>query len=191
MYQALLADTRFHELLLQFDQEIAAESRAAGCRHCGGVLHWARFPRKLRGPARLGGLHRVRLSFCCAADTCRQRYTPPSVRFLGRKVYLGAMVVLVSALLHGATAARVRRLSELFGVSRRTISRWREWWRTVFVATPFWLAARGRVIPPVDPMRLPASLLDRFAGDSVSERILGLLQFVSPITGGAKAVQAN
>ena len=42
-----------------------------------------------------------RLSFCCDRDGCRKRATPPSVRFLGRKVYLGAVVVLVAAMRQG------------------------------------------------------------------------------------------
>jgi len=44
------------------------------------------------------------LSFCCALDGCRSRATPPSLRFLGRKVYLAAIVVLIAILRHGATA---------------------------------------------------------------------------------------
>ena len=128
------------ELLLAFDRDLAAAARAAGCARCGGVLHSARFRRKPRGgPVGLGEVYDQRLSFCCALDLCRKRTTPPSFRFLGRKVYLGAVVVLVCAMRQGATAAR--QLSELFGVSRRTIARWREWWRSAFVASPFWRAA--------------------------------------------------
>jgi|SRR3989344_9371846 len=55
--------------------------------------------------------------------------TPPSVRFLGRKVYLGAVVVLVSAMRQGLTPRRVRELSNLFGADRRTIARWQVFWR--------------------------------------------------------------
>ena len=191
MYQALLADTRFHQLLLQFDTDIAANARAAGCPDCGGVLHSARFPRKPRGlPAGLGKCYHQRLSFCCAADLCRHRNTPPSLRFLARKVYLGAIVVLVTTMLHGATTRRVQCLSQLFGISRRTIARWREWWRTVFVRKPFWIVARGRFMPPVDLQRLPASLLERFTG-STRDQLISLLRFISPTTGGARFVQAN
>jgi hypothetical protein len=35
-----------------------------------------------------------RTSFCCHRDGCRERATPPSVVFLGRRVYAGAAVVL-------------------------------------------------------------------------------------------------
>ena len=167
MYQALLADVRFHQLLLNFDHDMADTARSQGCA-CGGVLHSARYRRKPRGlPAR-----------------CRHRDTPPSLRFLGRRVYLATMVVLISAMRHGATAPRVARLSQLIGVSRRTVAHWREWWRTTFAQSRFWQAARAAFMPPVDQDRLPASLLERFAGGG-AEQLLALLRFLAPITGGA------
>jgi hypothetical protein len=102
LYRELLADARFHELLFAFDRDLAAAARLAGCARCGGVVHSARFRRKPRGaPAGLGAGFDQRLSFCCAADLCRKRATPPSFRFLGRKVFLGAVVVLVSAMRQG------------------------------------------------------------------------------------------
>jgi len=182
LYRALLADARFHELLLAFDHDLATAARAAGCMRCGGVLHSARFRRKPRGgPAGLGEGFNQRLSFCCAVELCRKRMTPASFRFLGRKAYLGAVVVLISAMREGATAAR--RLSELTGVSRRTIARWRKWWRSVFTARPFWRQVAATIMPPIDTARLPASLLERFAGDATSQ-VIALLRLLLPITGG-------
>jgi hypothetical protein len=146
------------------------------------VLHSARFRRKpRRSPVGLGVDYDRRLSFCCAVDLCRKRATPPSFRFLGRKVYVGAVVVLVAAMRQGATAAR--QLRELVGVSLRTITRWREWWRSAFVASPFWRAATAAFMPPVDEARLPASLLERFSGDAAA-RLIALLRVLLPITGG-------
>ena len=82
------------ELLFAIDQDLAANARAAGCPACGGRLHSVRYPRKPRGgPADLGPEYDWRFSFCCAGEGCRRRATPPSVRFLGRRVYLGAVVV--------------------------------------------------------------------------------------------------
>jgi hypothetical protein len=105
LYRELLADARFHNLLLALDRDLAAAARAKGCVRCGGVLHSARFRRKPRGsPAGVDEGYDQRLSFCCATDPCRKRTTPASFRFLGRKVFLGAMVVLVSALRHGSTS---------------------------------------------------------------------------------------
>jgi len=41
MCQALLCDQRFHQLLLQFDEDLTARTRADGCPRCGGRLHSA------------------------------------------------------------------------------------------------------------------------------------------------------
>lgn len=120
---------------------------------------------------------------------CRKRATPPSLRFLGRKVYLACVVTLVSALQHGATAARLRRLSEVLGIDRRTVARWRGWWVSTFAAGPFWRQASAALMPPADPLRLPASLLDRFAG-TVEEKLICVLRFLTPITGGASMMRA-
>jgi hypothetical protein len=49
--------------------------------------------------------------------------------------------------------------------------------------TPFWQAARAALMPSVDADRLPASLLERFTGTDV-DRIVELLRFIAPITGG-------
>ncbi len=150
MSEALLTDLRFHRLLLAFDEDLAARARAARCRRCGGVLHSARYRRKPRGlPIGLGEEYRRRFSFCCAVRQCRKRKTVASLRFLGRKVYAAAILVLVSALRHGATPAARRRLQDLIGASRRTVTRWHRWWCERFVSTAFWQSARASLHTPV------------------------------------------
>ncbi len=191
MYRELLMDARFHDFRLGVDREQAAMVRQRGCEVCGSPLHSAHFTRKPRGgPAGLGGEHDLRFSLCCANRECRKRHTPPSVRFLGRKVFLGAVVVLVSAMRHGVTPARMRKLREYLGVSRRTVERWRRWWHETFAEGAFWQAARAAFMPPVDPGALPASLLERFASDGEA-RLVTLLRFLGPITGGAGIAQAG
>jgi hypothetical protein len=109
--QDLLRDTRFYELLLAIDREIADAAHASQCQKCAAKLHWGSFARKPRGgPVGLGPEHLQRFSLCCAADGCRSRETPSSLRFLGRKVFLGAMVVLISAMQSGLSPARVKYL---------------------------------------------------------------------------------
>ena len=133
---------------------------------CGGRLHTARYARKPRGrPCRLGPEHDQRFSFCCAVDGCRSRATPPSLRFLGRRVYVAAIVVLIAILRHGVSDERLERLAQVVSVDRRTIARWRRWWRDAFTATPFWRIARAGFMPPIEEARLPATLIDRFDGD--------------------------
>jgi hypothetical protein len=85
----------FWSFLLSVDKDLADSSRQQGCS-CGG-RHCANYPRAPRaGPDHLPEEYRSRFSFCCDRDGCRRRMTPPSVRFLGRKVYLGAVVILIS-----------------------------------------------------------------------------------------------
>ena len=124
MYQAVVADAKFHEQLLIFDRDLAASARTAGCWRCGGTLHSASYSRKPRGcPDGLGHGYAERFSFCCAVDGCRKRTTPPSLRFLGRHVYLAAVVTLISALMLGTTPSRLARLSIVPGLDRRTLAR--------------------------------------------------------------------
>ena len=105
------------------------------------------------------------------------------MRFLGRKVYLGAFVVLVSAMRQGPTPRRVRELRKLFGVSRRTIYRWRDFWNEHFPRTKFWKLARARLVPVFEIVDFPRSLVKAFvlAGDD-RDGWEELLRFLSPIT---------
>ena len=190
MYQAVLADAKFHEQLLVFDRDLAASARTARCWLCGGALHSASYDRKPRGcPPGLGQEYAERFSFCCAADACRKRTTPPSLRFLGRKVYLATVVTLISAMLQGTTPARLARLSTVPGIDRRTLARWRAWWRSSFTDSRFAPVAKAAFMPPLEITGLPISLLDRFTGD-IEQKLTGVLRFLGPLTGGASAMHA-
>jgi hypothetical protein len=105
------------------------------------------------------------------------------VRFLGRRVYLGAAVVGITALAQGAPRDEVRALRAWLGLSARTLARWRRWWRGVFAKSPFWRAARGQLHAPLSAAALPGALLQRFAGD-LQARLVALLRFLGPITTG-------
>ncbi len=183
MWHDVLRDPSFYALLGQIDEDLYAQVRERGCSHCGAPLHAAHYPRKPRGgPATLPPGYDRRLSLCCARDGCRRRSTPPSVRFLGRRVYLAAMLVLVSAMQHGASRVRMAKLHELFGVSRWTVCRWRRWWLETFDQTSFWQEYRGRFGQPPVRSTLPASLLECFIGAKLHERLVSLLRFLLPLT---------
>ncbi len=184
MYATLLAHATFHDFLLACDRDLASQARHRGCSFCQSPVHSGHYRRKPRGRlCRLGPEHDWRFSLCCARHGCRTRKTPPSLRFLGPKVYLAATMMVIAILREGATATRMRRLTELVGVDRRSAERWRGWWRESFTAMPFWQIARAAFIPSVDEARLPAAMLERFAG-SAAERMTALLRFLGPITGG-------
>lgn len=182
MYQTILNDASFYRVLVKCDEDLAEQAQQAGCG-CGGKLHSARYPRKPRGlPVEVDADYATRRSFCCAEEGCRKRTTPASFRFLGRRVYVGAVVVLMTVLRHGATPDRVKQLCALMGVSRRTVERWRQWWLKEFARGTFWRGARGRMAIPVEEIRLPLSLLESFKKIRAEERIVGLLGFILPLT---------
>lgn len=186
MAESLLSDALFYQLLARFDQDLAEETRRKSCP-CGGVLHAAHYPRKPRGvPAEAEAAYCRRASFCCSRKgICRRRVTPPSLRFLGRRVYVSVVVILVSAMRGGITARRAAALKVHLDISVRTLRRWRAWWQETFPNTPFWKAQGTRLIPPVDVHGLPGSLLDRFLGSSPRARLTQLLRFLGPLTAGS------
>jgi len=160
--------------LLRIDRQVAEEAQRAGCP-CGGKLHRADYPRKPRG-CELGELaeqYSCRYSFCCERDGCRKRVTPPSVRFLDRRVYLGAVLIL---------ACSEWLLSEHSpqGIEKRAVKRWLRFWQGAFLLAPMWCARGAVVMPPVGRQSLPASLLVRFKG-SIEEMLVGMLRFIVPL----------
>jgi hypothetical protein len=183
MYHSLPSDARFWSFLDSVDEDLAETTRKQACP-CGGRLHCADYPRKPRGgPNSLPETYQRRFSFCCDRDGCRKRATPPSVRFLGRKVYLAVVVILVAAMRHGPTPRRLRALSAHFGADRRTIARWQVFWRALFPNTPFWKVARARLAPDLDTTYLPRALLDAFLRGPDDHGGWGrLLRFLAPIT---------
>lgn len=183
MCHNFLDDSSLWLLLQRMDDEMARETRAGGCPHCDGTLHRACYPRKPRGVARalLSRAYHWRWSFCCSRDGCRRRTTPASVRFLGRRVYLGAVVVLVGAVNGDIGRERMAWLRRYLPLSSKTLRCWRQWWQADFVATRFWRDARGRLALAVAPSRLPESLLAPF-GEPLSDAVVWLLHFISPLT---------
>ena len=165
-------------------------SEPVGVPFAGGVSTAPGIPanRGARGTWVLAG--RGVFSFCCAAEGCRRRTTPQSVRFFGRRLYPAVVIVLFSALAQGVTVRRFRMLHSILGIDRRTLERWRRWWREIFPRTRFWGEARARLLPPVDRESLPRSLLVRF-GKGTLEGIVSLLRFLAPCSAGALFCQRS
>ena len=172
-----LADQELFQLLEKVDADLTEAARSKGCPLCGGKLHRSDYDRKPRG----GPQWDVRFSLCCAREGCRRRHTPPSVRFLGRRVYAGLVVVLVSAMIHGLKPERVCCLREALGIDRRTLERWRQWWLGLFVESSFWREARAWFLPPLGLKTMPLSLCVRFEVER-RDRLLDLLKFLAPLT---------
>ncbi len=103
---------------------------------------------------------------------------PPSVRFLGRRVYAGAVVIVASMVaLAAATAGAMRKAT---GIAARTTRRWLRWWRGPFTETSVFVEIAAR-LPGPERRRLPTWVLERLRGEP-SERLEALLRWLLPIT---------
>ena len=167
MLHALRLAGEFFARLEKMDEAIAGEVAAGRCQRCQGPLHRSDYQRKPRGAllAVTGEAFTVRHSLCCGRRGCRKRATPPSLRFLGRRVYL-EVVVIVASMVVQAVAMTARAALATIGIPLRTLRRWGEWWRGTFPRLPVWLELRSRFVPPPpDEIDLPRSLVARLAGD--------------------------
>jgi len=179
LYDETLRDARFPEALLALDVAIGQAVRAAGCPHCGAALDAGHYQRKPRGgPWALSEEQSQRLSYCCRRDGCRRRAMPASVRFLGRRVYLGVIVLLAGLLQQGPAAWRVSRLAAALGVDRRTLIRWRTWWTTTIAGSRQFEIGRADFMPPPAGSALPASLVEGFAGTG-AQRLVAALRWLA------------
>ena len=132
--------------------------------YCAGPLHRGTYVRKPRGgPADLPEAFALRLSWCCGREGCRRRVLPPSTLFWDRRVYWGAVVLVVTALRQGRVVGiTAQRLQALFGVTRPTLTRWLHYFRELFPHTPTWRGLVGRLGPPGRAAGLVGDLLARF-----------------------------
>jgi hypothetical protein len=181
-----LADPKLYGLLEKIDADLVAQACAGDCRFClVGKLHRADYCRKPRGLKCWPKDPKAtkRFSLCCDREGCRRRHTPPSVRFLGRRVYGGVAAVLLPAMVHGLQPGRIAQIRQALGlkIDRRTLERWRQWWLGSFVQGTFWKAARARFMPPLDQPSLPWSLCLQFKAGA-HRGLLDLLRFLAPIT---------
>ena len=179
----VLRDAVFFCLLLDIDREEVERCQRERCPHCGGRLDHGDYLRKPRGePAGVPEGFSVRFSLCCSEDGCRKRLTPASVRFLGRRVYVGAAVLLVATALQGPSPARVERLSQSFGVAPRTARRWLAWWQTSFAESDLFRSLRGLLRRRVSATELPRALLDAAQQARPRETALKVLHLLGPLT---------
>lgn len=175
-------EPEFLKSLYELDKIEAERVKRGGCEYCGGLLDRSDYWRNPRGLGIVEQKYERRFSFCCRE--CRRRVTPGSVRFLGRKVYFGLVVVLVSYLRQGREPVLMRRLLGLSRASEVTIRRWLHWWRDSVVVSEFWRGVRSFFFPPLLEERFACSLYERFLSISANleEACRRLLQFLKPIT---------
>jgi hypothetical protein len=148
----LSADDAFFQSLCDLDYQIFLIQKAKACPACGGKLDTAHYPRKPRG---LGEKQTTRFSLCCRKEGCRSRQTPPSLRFLGRKVYSAWVVILAPEFCH--------QLGLQGQIAHQTIARWRGFWAARLAEThPFMRWARATLPPRTPSVSVASGLLATF-----------------------------
>lgn len=181
MFGPIELGSEFFNILMGLDEAIVERAAIEPCADCGGPLYRGDYPRKPRGGllAKAAETFTRRFSLCCGRDGCRHRATPPSFRFLGRRVYVGAVVIVASvAALAMATAAVAVRAT---GVPARTTRRWLRWWRGPFATSAPFVNLSARLLPAPSRQKLPTSVLERLVGD-YEARVTELLRWLAPLT---------
>lgn len=177
----LYSESLFHTLHA-IDRELAEKARAQGCARCGGPLHNGHYVRKPRGELRdIPDSYRTRFSLCCGH--CRHRVLPKSVLFMGRRVYWGAVVLLVTVATQSVNSFEMRSIADHFEVSRRTVKRWLLFFTVEFSQQSAWLRARGLVGPQVRASELPFSLVRwvSMGGDFSSSGVITILKIFAGV----------
>ena len=179
MQLASISVPRLWDLLRLIDEREASRVRCAGCRHCGGALHsaaYARWPHGVPEAVVFGARNPALLhSLCCAGYRCRT--TPASLRFLGSRMYVGRLVLLLPVLLGDGSPTAVSTACHPLGLSRQTLRRRRRWWQETFADCAFWRLQRGRFRPGIEASGLPRGLLDGFRIGGLLGRAVRALSF--------------
>lgn len=168
---------RFFLFLRDIDLVLAKESKAQNCHHCGGILDVSNYLRKPRGikETRDDDISHIRFSFCCRK--CRKRMTPQSVRFLGRKVYVGMCVIF---------AMSAEWLQVTFTkICRQTLARWRRYWNGILCdSSRFWKKVKCQLPPNFQTNGSPVPIIELFLeNDAKQEEVYSrILKFFSPLS---------
>jgi hypothetical protein len=133
----LPSDEAFSQRLRERDHALFLKLKGKPCPQCKAPLDTSNFPRKTRG---MGDEDETRFSLCCRRVGCRHRVTPPSLRFLDRKVHAAWRVIMVHAFRETLGIAP--------GIARQTLARWQNFWKqTLQEKAPFmrWARASGQL----------------------------------------------
>jgi hypothetical protein len=105
------------------------------------------------------------------------------VLFHGRRVYLKAVVLMVVACRQGDRFdATVRHLTELFGVTRRTVARWLRAFADGVQHVPAWQRVRGQVPPSLRDADVPRGLLVELVADrGLQPALVAACRWVPPL----------
>jgi len=170
-----------YRFLQQIDLDTVNAAQAVPCAHCGGKLDRADFKRKARGANIDPEEKMVRYSLCCRVVGCRKRFTCDSLRFMGRKVYLGFFVLFASSLPKDRQVSSIHSLSKELELSHQTLSSWLKYWREDFPRSVFWRREQSLFTAPIVEDNFAILLTSRFKVIGYNhDPWSGLLKFLAP-----------
>ena len=183
MLPELLQKASLFHLLYRIDESLLKEEQAKACSYCCGSLYQSNYMRKPRGgPENIPDNYLLRFSLCCGNECCRKRTLPPSCRFMQRRVYWAAVILVVMALRQNReNSVSAGKLERMFGISRNTLKSWFKYFREEFPVSEQWHRIRGLVAATVGNSELPGALLRFFirSSDNTEKALIRCLQFLS------------
>lgn len=194
MLSEVLKNKSFFHQLYTIDKEIAEQCRKMPCPYCNGPLYFANYPRKPRGePEGLPEEYFIRFSLCCGTEGCRHRVTPPSCRFMDRKVFWHSVILLIVSTWQRDKASSIFKLSKLSGVTRNTINRWIHFYQDIFPSSSQWQRLRGLIPPFIKNNQLPSSLINYFLSikSGAKDAFVACLRFLSQGSGFLQKIRAD
>lgn len=170
--------------LYNIDKRTAEQYRKKQCPHCGGPLYYANYYRKPRGePDGTPEECFIQFSLCCGTEGCRRRLKPPSYRFMGKKVYWHAFILVIMSEWQNKKLQEINvfKLSKLFDVSRNTVTRWIFYYKNNFPFSNEWQRIRGQVIASIKSNALPSSLVNHFLSlkSSAQDALVSCIKFLT------------
>jgi len=107
---------------------------------------------------------------------------PPSCLFLGRKVYWGAIILIVTTLRQqNPKDNSINMLVRKFDVSRKTVVRWIRYFHEVFPKSQRWLRLRGLISAQISNHDFSQALVEYFLRTRASSSggLANCLQFLA------------
>jgi hypothetical protein len=148
-------------------------------------MNWANYPRKPRGvPPEAAKYFEKRFGHCCSTAECRKRRTPPSVRFLGRRVYVAIFIIIIFSVASHELYQKLIITTAANSFSKWTLDRWVIWWDCVIPISRVWKKISGQLNSNVDNQFLPLFLIEQFlaSNEGITDKaMLSLLEFLSPM----------
>ena len=117
-------ESRLRDLHCLSDEREASRVRRSGRRHRSAAQQY-----RCQGADKgTGGRSRIRICGTVSdAWSVNVGRCPASVRSLGRRVYVGLLVLLLPVLLGDGSPTAISAACRLLGLSRQTLRRWRRW----------------------------------------------------------------